>query len=227
MQTVLNFSAEEKKEIISFLKKFKKAELKTGHEEAKAVIEGCAVTLYKSGKLLIQGKSHEKAKEIILAKVAGKNELILGIDETGRGENYGPLVVAGVLGETHKLRELRDSKKTRDIAGKAKIVEKNSLGTKFIEIPAAKIDSMREDGKNLNQIEADAINEIISFFEKEFPKKKFGTIIDGSKINGISKAVFLPKADDKIVQVAAASIIAKDARNKSKDKDKRETWANS
>jgi len=226
MQSVLNFSEQEKKPLRAFLKKFPSLEMKTSFEEAKAEIEGCAVTLYKSGKLLIQGTGHEKAKQKILSAFEGKSELVLGIDETGRGESFGPLVVAGVLGETAKLRELRDSKKTKNISEKAALAEKNILGKKIIEISAAKIDSLREGGKNLNQIEADAMNEIIYFFEKNFHEKKFRIIIDGSRINGVSekRAEFLPKADDKIVQVAAASVLAKNARNKSSDKEKRKTW---
>ncbi|MDD5162671.1 MAG: DUF3378 domain-containing protein [Candidatus ainarchaeum sp.] len=226
MQSSLNFSESEKKAIIAFLKKFPALELKTVFEEARAEIDGCVVTLYKSGKLLIQGKNSEAAKKRILSAIGGKSELILGIDEVGRGESFGPFVVAGVLGETAKLREFRDSKKTANIAEKALLVEKNVLGRKILEIRAGKIDELRRSGKNLNQIEADAINEIILFFEKKFSGQKFGIVIDGSRIRGIenSKAVFLPKADDKVVQAAAASILAKNARNNSPDRQERKTW---
>jgi ribonuclease HII len=224
MQASLNFSESEKKAIIAFLKKFPSLELKTGHEEAKAEIDGCVVTLYKSGKLLVQGKNSEKAKEKILAEFKGTSELVLGIDETGRGENFGPLVIAGVLGETARLREFRDSKKTSNIREKALLVEKNILGKKLVEISAAEIDALRASGKNLNQIEAWAMNEIISYFEKKF--SGFKIVIDGSPLKGIEskKAVFLPKADDKVVQVCAASILAKNVRDKSSDKGERKTW---
>ncbi|HLD59159.1 MAG TPA: DUF3378 domain-containing protein [archaeon] len=226
MQSVLNFSEQEKKPLRAFLKNFPSLKMKTSFEEAKAEIEGCAVTLYKSGKLLIQGKSHEKAKQKILAAFEEKSELVLGIDETGRGESFGSLVVAGVLGETSRLRELRDSKKTKNISEKSALAEKNLLGKKIIEISASKIDSLRQSGKNLNLIEAEAMNEIISFFEKNFPEKKFRIIIDGSRIRGVKekRAEFLPKADDKIVQVSAASVLAKNVRDKSPDSEKRKTW---
>lgn len=224
MQAVLNFSGEEKKELTGFLKGFKALALKSPFEEAKAEIEGCTVTLYKSGKLLVQGKKAEKVKAGILAGVKGENELVLGIDEAGRGENFGPLVVAGVLGETKNLRELRDSKKTRDIAGKAKIVEKNCIGKKIIEISAANIDRQRSNGKNLNAITAEAVNEIIAFLKGKNSGKQFRVVMDGSPIRGVEKAEFLPGADDKIVQVAAASVLAKNARNKSRDKAERKTW---
>ena len=70
------------------------------------------------------------------------------------------------------------------------------------------------------------MNEIISFFEKNFPEKKFRIIIDGSRIRGVKekRAEFLPKADDKIVQVSAASVLAKNVRDKSPDSEKRKTW---
>ncbi|MDD5147889.1 MAG: hypothetical protein PHH08_00310, partial [Candidatus ainarchaeum sp.] len=205
MQSTLNFSPAEKKQVLDFLEKAPALELKTKFEEARAEIDGCVVTLYKSGKLLVQGKNFRSVKQKIIDSVKTGDELILGIDEVGRGEGFGPLVVAGVLGKTSELREFRDSKKTRGIPEKAAFAEKKILGKKIIEIRASEIDALRNSGKNLNQIEAWAINGIISFFEKNFSEKKFKIIIDGSPLGGVEskKAVFLPKADDKVVQVGA------------------------
>jgi len=221
MQAVLNFSGKDKQLILAFLRKQRQEGLRNEFEEAKARIDDCVITLYKSGKLLIQGNNAEKVKELILEKVQAKEELILGIDEVGRGESFGPLVVAGVLGTANALRELRDSKKTRNVSEKAKLVREKAKHF-TVEIPAREIDALRESGKNLNQIEANAINKIIKHFENA---GNFRIIVDGARINGVKeKAEFLPKADDLIPQVAAASIIAKNARDESKDKGKRKTW---
>jgi ribonuclease HIII len=225
MNAVLNFSGKSKKQILEFLEKHENLGAKSEFEEFRAKILDCNATLFKSGKLLIQGNSTEKVKELILENVKAEDELILGIDETGRGESFGPLVVAGVLGTTSSLREFRDSKKIP----KAKIPEKSRLAmqkSKWLveEIPSTDIDALREIGKNLNAIEANAINKIIRHFQG-IEKRKFKIIIDGSSIKGIVKGVkFLPKADDLIVQCAAASIIAKNSRNESKDKGKRKSW---
>jgi len=224
MQSVLNFSEREKKELKQFLKVFRELEPKSPFEEARAEANGCVLTLYKSGKLLIQGKNAEKIKEKILEGMKGKNELVLGIDETGRGENFGPFVVAGVLGETKKLRELRDSKKTKNIVEKAGIAEKNLLGKKIVLFTAKEIDFLRNSGKNMNEIEAEAINKITMFFRKKYAEKKFRVVVDGAPIKGVKHAEFVPKADDKIVQVSAASLLAKNARNNSSDRSERKTW---
>jgi len=223
MQSVLNFSGKDRKEALEFLKKQEWIGEKSAFEELRVKILDCNVTLFKSGKLLIQGKNAELVKEKILKEVKTSEELVLGIDETGRGENFGPLIVAGVLGISGDLRELRDSKKTRNIAEKAGIARKKAKWF-FIEIPAREIDALRELGKNLNTIEANAINQIITHFRK-LEKNSFKIVIDGASIKGvIGKVEFLPKADDLVPQVAAASIIAKSARNESTDKGKRETW---
>ena len=226
MNAVLNFSGKSKKQILEFLEKHENLGAKSEFEEFRAKILDCNATLFKSGKLLIQGNSTEKVKELILENVKAEDELILGIDETGRGESFGPLVVAGVLGTTSSLREFRDSKKIP----KAKIPEKSKLAmqkSKWLveEIPSTDIDALREIGKNLNAIEANAINKIIKHFQG-IEKKPFRIIVDGARIKGTTEKniEFLPKADDLIVQVAAASIIAKNSRNESKDKGKRKTW---
>ncbi|KHO54301.1 MAG: ribonuclease HIII [archaeon GW2011_AR21] len=219
----MNFSGKDRKEALEFLKKQEWIGEKSAFEELRVKILDCNVTLFKSGKLLIQGKSIEAVKEKILQNVKASEELVLGIDEAGRGESFGPLVVAGVLGVSGDLRELRDSKKTSNIAEKAGIARKKARWF-FIEVPARDIDSLRELGKNLNVIEANAINQIIAHFRK-LEKKPFKIVIDGASIKGvIGKVEFLPKADDLVPQVAAASIIAKNARNESKDREKRKTW---
>ena len=123
----MNFSGKDRKEALEFLKKQEWIGEKSAFEELRVKILDCNVTLFKSGKLLIQGKSIEAVKEKILQNVKASEELVLGIDEAGRGESFGPLVVAGVLGVSGDLRELRDSKKTSNIAEKAGIAKKSKM----------------------------------------------------------------------------------------------------
>lgn len=88
--------------------------------------------LYKSGKLLIQGKGtadfvrYFLEPEIIKEISFGYEEILkgyagdrIGVDESGKGDYFGPLVVAGVFVNAEsekKLREMnvRDSKKISD-----------------------------------------------------------------------------------------------------------------
>lgn len=224
----MNFGKGEIRKIVEFLNKYKKLKTKTEFEKFRCKVNNSIVTLYSTGKLMIQGNDAEKVKKRLLDELELGDELILGIDETGRGEHFGVFVVTGVLGYTRKLRELRDSKKIKGkaLGDKAKIVMKNAVGVKTVSVSPAEIDFLRETGKNMNEIEASAINSIIEHFNKT--KKKFSIIVDGARIKDVDKkANFVVGADDSVVQVGAASVIAKYEREKSRDGGRRKSWKSS
>jgi ribonuclease HIII len=100
------------------------------HTQIAASIPDCRINLYNSGKLLVQGKAAQEwitftlETEILKEVVIGYEELLdpeafqphMGIDESGKGDFFGPLVIASAYVDeelVHKLRELgvRDSKK--------------------------------------------------------------------------------------------------------------------
>ncbi len=100
------------------------------HTQIAVSIPDCRINLYKSGKLLVQGKAaHEwitftLETEILKEAALGYEDLHdpeaiqphMGIDESGKGDFFGPLVIASAYvdeGLVDKLRELgvRDSKK--------------------------------------------------------------------------------------------------------------------
>jgi len=100
------------------------------HTQIAASIPDCRINLYNSGKLLVQGKAAQEwitftlETEILKGALLGYEELQdpeafqphMGIDESGKGDFFGPLVIASAYvdeGLVGKLRELgvRDSKK--------------------------------------------------------------------------------------------------------------------
>jgi len=222
MQETLNFGEAEKAMAAKILGAFEKAETTNYFEEKRARHDGCTITLYTSGKVSIQGSNASRVKDEILAKMNLPRELVIGIDETGRGESTGPMVISGVLADTNELRQVRDSKKTSDIAKKEKIVSAKMLGSVSVVVNSALIDYARNNGKNLNQIEAGAmekIAEILSLFGEA------RVVADGAPLKVRNKKIiFRPKADDTEPVVGAASIIAKHARNNSSDNLERKTW---
>ncbi len=103
---------------------------KVPHTQIAVSIPNCRINLYNSGKLLIQGKAAEEwisftlETEILKGIVLGYEELQdpeafkphMGIDESGKGDFFGPLVIASAYVDeklVDKLREMgvRDSKK--------------------------------------------------------------------------------------------------------------------
>jgi ribonuclease HII len=154
--------------------------------------------------------------------------LIAGIDEAGRGAVAGPLVVAGVCcnekAET-LLRKIgvRDSKllspARREILAKA--IEKTVKDVLILKIGSCKIDSHRQRGMSLNQIEGIKMAEVASFLRPhkvfiDSPDRnlfKFGKFLE-KMIQHEPEIVLEHKADVRYPVVAAASILAKVERDR-------------
>src|SRR3989344_4626071 len=109
--------------------------------------------------------------------------LILGIDDAGRGPVIGPMALAGCLVEEETGREfkregVKDSKqltnKRREFL--AEIIRKKAIAFEVILINPNEIDGENSHGTNLNDLEAIACAEIINRINKGF--KKIKVIID-------------------------------------------------
>ncbi|MCX6802317.1 MAG: DUF3378 domain-containing protein [Candidatus Diapherotrites archaeon] len=224
MAITLNFAIHEKEQIKEIFSGFEKAKTNTSFEEARWKAHGCTVTLYSSGKLVIQGAEEEKVKEFVLSKMCQVQEISIGIDEVGRGEGFGPLVVAGVLGDRNRLRELRDSKKTGAIEDKKNIVSGNALAIATVEFSSEFVDMARRKGFTLDELQAKAAKGIAFALN---PSNEWPVVVDGKPLKGCNGFEFLVKGDDLDPVVGAASVAAKSAREKSKDNGKRKTWKNS
>ncbi len=225
MSITLNFSEQEKKKVSKLVEELEPLQLTNEYMEARGKAGGCAVTLYSSGKLLIQGGEEKRVRDRILKEMNLGEEIVLGIDETGRGEDHGPLVVTGVLADKNKVREARDSKKIvrEKIDEKAELVKKKAIAIKTVVVKAKEIDERRRKGETMNSIQAKAIDGIVE--EMRGIGLKFKVKIDGGRLPVKSKNVqFIKKGDDKEPVIGAASIVAKCERNNSKDKETRKSW---
>ncbi|HIP02816.1 MAG TPA: ribonuclease HII [Campylobacterales bacterium] len=128
---------------------------------------------------------------------------ICGIDEAGRGCLAGPLVVAGVIFEK-SVEGLRDSKKLTE-------KKREVLFEKII--PNAKYEIVFTDNKTIDEIGLSAAlkNSIIQIMTALNPEH---TIMDGNTTFGVEGVEAIIKADDKIDEVSAASILAKVSRDR-------------
>lgn len=128
---------------------------------------------------------------------------LCGIDEAGRGPFAGPMVVAGVILKNN-IQELDDSKKLSEKKREKlfdMIKEKSIYHIVFSS--AKKIDDV-----GLSICLQDSIKEIMQNIKaKEY-------LMDGNTTFGIANLQCLIKADAKIKEVSAASILAKVSRDR-------------
>ena len=149
---------------------------------------------------------------------------ILGIDEAGRGSVLGPMVIAGVVvpEKMEKVLGRMGVKDSKRLTANRRTILSRKLKKMFeydiIIISAREIDEMRADGINLNEIEKNAMEELILRLK---PEKAIVDAVDVKaerfqenlkKDTGFD-VIAEHKADDTYIQVSAASIIAKAERD--------------
>ncbi len=168
-------------------------------------------------------------------------DLILGIDDAGRGPVIGPMVLAGCLVTEDSQKELKklgvkDSKQVtpRRREMLAEIIREKAETFELTISHPKEIDGSLENGTNLNVLEAIKTAEIINKINKGF--KKIKVIIDcpsvsiekwkdlvKQRVKNLSnlEIVCEHKADRNHISVSAASILAKSTREKEMDKLKK------
>ncbi len=162
------------------------------------------------------------------------SQLILGIDDAGRGPVIGPMVLAGCLinEETEKEFKKLGVKDSKQLTPKrraflADVIREKAEDFEVVVVYPDEIESSNLDGVKLNEVEAIACADIINRVNKGYGKIK--VVLDCpstginkwkdylmTKINDLSnlQVVCEHKADVNHVAVSAASIIAKDVREK-------------
>ena len=149
---------------------------------------------------------------------------ILGIDEAGRGSVLGPMVIAGVVvpEKMEKVLERMGVKDSKRLTPNRRTILSRKLRKMFdyeiVVISAREIDELRASGVNLNEIEKNAMESILL---KLKPEKAIVDAVDVKaerfqenlrNDTGID-VIAEHKADDKYIEVSAASIIAKAERD--------------
>ncbi len=165
--------------------------------------------------------------------------IFLGIDDAGRGPVIGPMVIAGCLTDKKIEKEfkrigVRDSKqitpKRREFLEKT--IKEEAISFEVEILNPKEIDSNLEAGINLNELEAIMVSKIINKINAVREKEKIRVILDCPSVNRTqwSDSVKLKienlsnleivcehKADRDYISVAAASILAKQERERQID----------
>lgn len=132
---------------------------------------GVTCVLYTSGKLVVQGKEMQSFIEFSLEPLLGdftythpqlsapvEYQPHIGIDESGKGDFFGPLCVAGVYADAKGFEKLkaigvRDSKNLSDAAilKLAKVIRKECVHH-IVKINPAKYNELYQQFRNLNTL---------------------------------------------------------------------------
>ncbi|MCP8967391.1 ribonuclease HIII [Ectobacillus ponti] len=206
---------------------------------------GCTITAYKSGKVMFQGTgaageasrwgsapsaAAKPKKTTGYEPPAGISSMsIIGSDEVGTGDFFGPITVVAAYVEKEQiplLRELgvRDSKGLADEQISAIAKQLLPIVTySLLSLSNEKYNELQQGGKNQGELKALLHNKAIgNVLEKIHPKKPEGILIDQFvqpdtyyKYLGKQKAVhrenvyFSIKGESVHLAVAAASILAR------------------
>ncbi|WP_314733362.1 ribonuclease HIII [Anaerobacillus sp. CMMVII] len=221
----------------------------------------CSVTAYKSGKVLFQGANHEAEAKIwekfsknevqptVIKKATKENTpsnktqfshmSLLGSDEVGTGDYFGPITVVASFVSKENFEELtqlgvKDSKGMKDeqICKIAKQLIKQ-IPYSLLVLPNEKYNSLQAKGMNQGKIKAILHNQALLHLKKKLGATPYdGILIDQFVERGIyyryiadqkekvqeQNIFFQTKAESLHLSVAAASIIARYAFVREMDK---------
>ena len=142
----------------------------------------------------------------IILVASSKSIQLCGIDEAGRGPLAGPLVMAGVI-LTVKVEGLMDSKKLSE--KKRKILYPKIITASQYHI--AIFTHTQIDEKGISKCLHDGLEQIKASLSKS------NYLFDGNSTFGVGGIETMVKADAKVPEVSAASILAKVTRDRTMD----------
>ncbi|MEO2083883.1 MAG: ribonuclease HIII [Desulfurobacteriaceae bacterium] len=190
-------------------------------------LDKAIVTIYNSGSVTVGGKETKRVKELITETALKGNEgIIVGCDEAGKGEIFGPLVIACIYGNDKCLKKLleigvKDSKKLKKekIKKLSEEIKESCNGVVRILTPS-EYNKLYKKFRNLNKLMEEMYFEILKKISKKVKPEK---VIVDKLSRGIEEKLkkTFPDVHFEVVTkgeenpfVAAAAIVAKGERLK-------------
>ncbi|MBQ2640056.1 MAG: ribonuclease HIII [Bacilli bacterium] len=241
MNVVIKVNDEIKKKMIEYYKD-KKRDKKIPYVVFQAEDEDTVITMYESGKVMFQGTSADvdasmwgialenTKKNIDKTKEVNKkyyNASVVGSDEVGTGDYFGPIVVTASFVDKKDIKFLEelgvgDSKKIDD-EKILKIAPKIAKKIKYRSMILTNKEYNEKYNKdtNMNKIKAIMHNSVLyQLVNEEKPKYNYIIVDEFARekryyeyikdIPNIQRNItFLTKAEDKNLAVAASSIISR------------------
>ncbi len=199
---------------------FVQEEIKTGYEELRLKTGKVNLILYTSGKLLLQGKSEavEKVAQLLAKLGIGKkvesehfrkeNGLIIGSDESLKGDTFGGIVVAAVKADDKIRRQLLEL----GVADSKTLSDKEifNLFEKIKALAPCEIKSLLPEEYNQEYHHHRNVTEILNKLHQDcahylLPGKHVVDKYPGCTVGDVQEE----KAESKYAEVAAASILAR------------------
>lgn len=205
----------------------------------RAKINGSVMTLYRTGKLLVQGSTiNSIIREVDLLLGAASespqvtisvnpNQTILGTDEVGTGDYFGPIVVCGSIvtpQDVPLLKSLgvKDSKKLTDdaISRMAPSLMKQLKYNAIILSNERFNQAMKQPAMNMNKIKAICHNKVINNLKAKgysydaivvdafTPQERYFQYLKDQPLIA-RDAILIEKAEDLYYAVGSSSIIAR------------------
>lgn len=200
-----------------------------------------SVTLYeKSGRLVVQGADTERfVHDVLNAQVLDSPTKLenaegdatyqahFGVDESGKGDYFGPLVIAGVYVDVQIARSLRqagvcDSKTLKEpqILALAELIRQTpNIAYKVLSLGPAKYNELYGRMKNLNSLLAWGHSQVIAGLAEAVPSCRHALSDQFAHPRVLSQALAKMHVDVELSQrtkaesdtaVAAASILARE-----------------
>ncbi|MFW9890233.1 MAG: RNA-binding domain-containing protein, partial [Candidatus Thorarchaeota archaeon] len=216
------------------------------YEEAAFELEGAKITIYTKG-TVYSPHGHPHFEKAVIETIREypthpEYDIVIGQDEVGKGELFGPMIVGSTAltqdqSVTLQFKGVRDSKSLNEgqISDLAKEVRKGSVAYETVAIGAKRFNEMygeyKEKSKTLNDIlawaHAKALSKVLKQIRKQgIPDSRILVIID--EFNRIStekslaevigereiSVIQTPRAESESVAVAAAAVLAKSNLNR-------------
>ena len=226
---VKSFNKNDLEEFVNLLSKnfeglFRFENVKNSYEFARLKFKNGTLVVYSSGKVVLSHFGLDEVEDFIISLESNDYNVMIGIDETGKGELFGSIIVCAVRIEKNK-KEIEKIVSTSDTKKKLSLNRYEYLFNKLKELGVNYIvkEILPKDilEKKTNKILSNVYLELVySIIKEEDKGKRVRIVLDDFGITSdvrksiekkcsFADLIIEHRADDKYVECKTASIISR------------------